>query len=418
MDIEFVPMSTNERTIRFFGTLMPSLLLIKASPGQFVRYQVEKRRTPRSDVAAFVDANGRRVRIDAARIKDTLVFVHRWHSGEFDPFAFARAKTFLARLTRLVRRAGYQAEPIDPLSPGINLPRLAARAGLGNLSPFGLLVHPAFGPRLILTGLRTDYPLALTSRWAGGGCTDCLTCVQICPQEPLRTGKVELRRGRLPAGATPDRQSGTARLPELHSMPGGMLPELHPLPGGMPHWEIRRDTMPTPKIMAGLGRFEEYYLENAELFERLATQGQSPQVLFIGCSDSRVVPELLTGAEPGDLFVTRNVANIVPPYGTGEMGVGAVVEYAVLHLRIKHIVILGHTDCGGIKALDVPPDWSREPHLARWIEHARPAQTKVEASGVLPEENATWRRCARTCSSNWSICAPTIRCARRSEPGR
>jgi carbonic anhydrase len=144
--------------------------------------------------------------------------------------------------------------------------------------------------------------------------------------------------------------------------------------------------MPTPKIMAGLGRFQEYYLENAELFERLATQGQSPQVLVIGCSDSRVVPELITGAEPGDLFVTRNVANIVPPYGTGEIGVGAIVEYAVLHLHVAHVVILGHTDCGGIKALDAPPDWSREPHVARWIEHARPAKTKVEASGIPAEE--------------------------------
>lgn len=144
--------------------------------------------------------------------------------------------------------------------------------------------------------------------------------------------------------------------------------------------------MPTPKIMAGLGRFQEYYLEKADLFERLARQGQSPQVLLITCSDSRVVPELITGAEPGDLFVTRNVANIVPPYGTGEMGVGAVVEYAVLHLHVKHIVVLGHTDCGGIKALDKALDWSREPHIARWIEHARPAKTKVEASGLSPEE--------------------------------
>jgi carbonic anhydrase len=144
--------------------------------------------------------------------------------------------------------------------------------------------------------------------------------------------------------------------------------------------------MPTPKIMAGLGRFQDYYLENAALFEQLATQGQSPQVLFIGCSDSRVVPEVITGAEPGDLFVTRNVANIVPPYGTGEMDVGAVVEYAVGHLHVAHIVVCGHNGCGGIKALDAPPDWSREPHIARWIEYARPAQTKVEASGIPPEE--------------------------------
>jgi carbonic anhydrase len=143
--------------------------------------------------------------------------------------------------------------------------------------------------------------------------------------------------------------------------------------------------MPTPKILTGIGRFQKYFQENRELFERLATQGQSPEVLFIGCSDSRVPSELLSQVDPGDIFVTRNIANIVPPYGTGEMGIGAVVEYAVLHLHVKHIVVLGHTDCGGIRALDQPSDWSREPHIARWIEHARAAKTKVEASG-LPED--------------------------------
>ncbi|MGD2207696.1 MAG: carbonic anhydrase [Anaerolineae bacterium] len=143
--------------------------------------------------------------------------------------------------------------------------------------------------------------------------------------------------------------------------------------------------MPTAKILGGIGFFQSHFLDNLDLFERLATEGQSPEVLWFGCSDSRVVPELITGAEPGDLFVTRNVANIVPPYGTGEMGVGAVVEYAVLHLHVAHVVVCGHTDCGGIKALDAQLDLSREPHIARWLEHARPAQTKVEASG-LPEE--------------------------------
>jgi carbonic anhydrase len=143
--------------------------------------------------------------------------------------------------------------------------------------------------------------------------------------------------------------------------------------------------MPTPKILARIGQFQEYFQEHQATFERLATQGQAPTVMFITCSDARVPPELITTAEAGDLFVTRNVANIVPPYGTGEMGVGAVVEYAVLHLHVEHIVVCGHTDCGGIRALDVAPDWSHEPHIARWIEHARPARTKVEASG-LPED--------------------------------
>lgn len=186
--IRFIPMSTDEGKIRFFGTLMPALLLLKASPARFARHQVTRHTTPRAEIASFVAAHAD----DAARAGDILVFVHRWHSLDFDPFTFAQAKTFLARITRLVRRAGYQAEPLDPLSPRTNLPQLAAQAGLGNLSPFGLLVHPAFGPRLILSGLRTDHPLAPVSRWAEGGCSDCLTCIQICPQQPQRTGTVDL----------------------------------------------------------------------------------------------------------------------------------------------------------------------------------------------------------------------------------
>lgn len=185
----FVPVSTDERTIRFFGTLMPALLFLKASPGRFVQHQFTRHHTPKTELASFIVANTD----DAARIDDKLVFVHRWHSPSFDPFAFAQAKTTLARIVRLARREGYSVEALDPLSPSINLPKLAARAGLGNLSPFGLLVHPAFGPRLILSGLRTDLPLNLVPRWHGKGCTDCLSCLETCPQKPLKTATVELR---------------------------------------------------------------------------------------------------------------------------------------------------------------------------------------------------------------------------------
>lgn len=143
--------------------------------------------------------------------------------------------------------------------------------------------------------------------------------------------------------------------------------------------------MPTDRILAGIGRFRAHYDEMRELFELLANEGQAPQALFIGCSDSRVAPEWITQCDPGDLFVTRNLGNIVPPYGTGQTYIGAVVEYAVLRLSVRHVILCGHTDCGGIRALDQAADWSREPHIARWIEHARPARTQTEASG-LPEE--------------------------------
>ncbi|MGD8627344.1 MAG: carbonic anhydrase [Anaerolineae bacterium] len=142
--------------------------------------------------------------------------------------------------------------------------------------------------------------------------------------------------------------------------------------------------MPTDKILAGIGRFQEEFQANRALFERLAIK-QEPKMLFITCSDSRVAPELITGAEAGDLFVARTIANIVPPYGTGAIGAGAVIEYAILHLHMEHIVICGHTDCGGIKGLDAALDLSREPHIARWLDLARPAKTKVEAGG-FPQE--------------------------------
>jgi carbonic anhydrase len=145
--------------------------------------------------------------------------------------------------------------------------------------------------------------------------------------------------------------------------------------------------VPTDRILAGIGRFRAYFEENRELLELLANEGQAPQALFIGCSDSRAAPEWITQCDPGDLFVTRNVGNIVPPYGSGQTSIGAVVEFAVLQLAVRHIILCGHTDCGGIQALDQAVNRSREVHIARWIEYARPARTQVEASG-LPE--ADW----------------------------
>ena len=144
--------------------------------------------------------------------------------------------------------------------------------------------------------------------------------------------------------------------------------------------------MPTFRILAGLGRFRAYFQENRELFKLLAEEGQAPQVMFIGCSDSRVAPEWITQCDPGDLFVTRNVGNIVPPYGSGQTSIGAVIEFAVLQLAVRHIVLCGHTDCGAIRAFDQAVDWLGEPHIVRWIEYARPAKTQIEA-GSLPDED-------------------------------
>jgi carbonic anhydrase len=143
--------------------------------------------------------------------------------------------------------------------------------------------------------------------------------------------------------------------------------------------------MPTDKLLIGHRRFKERSEADRERFVRLAEEGQQPKVLWIGCSDSRVIPEQITGAEPGQLFVMRNIANVVPPFGTGDMAVGAVIEYAILRLHVPDVVVCGHTQCGGVKVLEGPIDLAREPHIARWVELARPAHTQVEASGI-PEE--------------------------------
>ena len=125
-----------------------------------------------------------------------------------------------------------------------------------------------------------------------------------------------------------------------------------------------------------------FFEDEQELLEGLAQHGQSPDAMFIGCSDSRVVPESLLGARPGDLFVVRVIANIVPPHIAGQYAVGAAVEYAILHLKVKHLIVCGHTDCGGIKALDRPPAMTTEPSIAGWLKFARPAQKKVDARGA------------------------------------
>uniref|UniRef100_Q3AT49 4Fe-4S ferredoxin-type domain-containing protein n=1 Tax=Chlorobium chlorochromatii (strain CaD3) TaxID=340177 RepID=Q3AT49_CHLCH len=188
IEIQFIPLSKDEKKIRFFGTLIPAILLLKASPLRFLRFQFATLYTPNVGVKEFIASDAD----DVARIGNMWVFVHRWDSMEFDPFAFARAKLFLKRITRLVKKAGYKAEPFDPLSPEMNLPQLGAEAGLGNLSPYGLLVHPKYGPRLILTGLKTEYNLECNMQPKSEGCTDCLLCLHECPQEPAKGGVIDL----------------------------------------------------------------------------------------------------------------------------------------------------------------------------------------------------------------------------------
>ncbi len=109
--------------------------------------------------------------------------------------------------------------------------------------------------------------------------------------------------------------------------------------------------MPIKRIIAGLNEFHDnYFPTHRELFEQLSL-GQNPEVLFITCSDSRIDPCLITQSQPGEIFVMRNVGNIIPAYGTLNNGEGAGIEYAVQGLGIKDIIICGHSHCGAMKGL-------------------------------------------------------------------
>jgi carbonic anhydrase len=127
-------------------------------------------------------------------------------------------------------------------------------------------------------------------------------------------------------------------------------------------------------LVAGFLKFHEAaYPERTQLFQQLA-HAQTPGALFIACSDSRVVPELVTQQEPGDLFVIRNAGNIVPSYGPEPGGVTATVEYAVAVLGVHDVVICGHSDCGAMTAIAQGHDLSHLPAVCNWLRHADAAK--------------------------------------------
>jgi carbonic anhydrase len=137
------------------------------------------------------------------------------------------------------------------------------------------------------------------------------------------------------------------------------------------------------ELLERLRRFHsDAFPQYREQFQALVDSGQHPTTLFIGCSDSRLVPYLLTGAGPGELFLVRNVGAFVPPYdqSKGFHGTAAAIEFAVLNLNVKRIVICGHSHCGAIRALygEVPRDAK---NLAQWLELGREAALPVAEPG-------------------------------------
>ena len=122
-----------------------------------------------------------------------------------------------------------------------------------------------------------------------------------------------------------------------------------------------------PQFAAGVVRFQNtVYPEKQELFERLS-EGQSPEALFITCSDSRIETAMITQTEPGELFICRNAGNIVPPHTNHTGGMTASIEFSVSVLNVPHIVVCGHTECGAMKGAMNPEGLDGLPHVREWL---------------------------------------------------
>jgi carbonic anhydrase len=126
------------------------------------------------------------------------------------------------------------------------------------------------------------------------------------------------------------------------------------------------------KLISGIHRFQADVFAPRVDFFRTLIAGQNPQALFITCSDSRMVPDLICQTDPGDLFVLRNAGNLVPPYTPGQpSGEAATIEYAIRGLGIRNIIVCGHTRCGAMQAVWEPSATANMPRVRQWLEHAQ-----------------------------------------------
>ncbi len=156
------------------------------------------------------------------------------------------------------------------------------------------------------------------------------------------------------------------------------------------------------KLLEGYGRFRNgYFQRNRTRLEKLALE-QAPEIAMVSCCDSRVDPGILFDVEPGEIFVIRNVANLVPPFETkGDYhGTSAALEFAVTCLKVKQIVVLGHANCGGIRALMENDDSiSSEGFIDSWMQIAAPAKKEVLARSDLDTPELRTDACEKTAVS-------------------
>jgi carbonic anhydrase len=156
--------------------------------------------------------------------------------------------------------------------------------------------------------------------------------------------------------------------------------------GDAPASRVVRVRAMVDDLLAGHGRFRaDLGANERKLLAGLAERGQRPVAVYIGCSDSRVIPELLTDAAPGQLFVVRNVGNHVPRTSEGDRSVGAAIEFAIGQLGVADIIVCGHDGCGGVKAaLDDLAGLDPDSDLATWLTGLRPAVDRARAVGLDP----------------------------------
>lgn len=135
-------------------------------------------------------------------------------------------------------------------------------------------------------------------------------------------------------------------------------------------------------FLKGFRRFQHHYFDrNPELFDRLFTEGQRPRALMVACCDSRCDPGVLTDSEPGDMFVVRNVANLVPPHiqAASYAGTTSAIAFAICNLAVEHVIVMGHAKCGGIRALmeNMPSTCDEERLIEKWLGIAADAKQHV-----------------------------------------
>jgi carbonic anhydrase len=151
------------------------------------------------------------------------------------------------------------------------------------------------------------------------------------------------------------------------------------------------------KLLIGFRHFREkfYEIENSAYNQKLAGGWQAPKTLIIGCSDSRADPAILSAAGPGELFVVRNVANLVPPYEPegGRHGVSSAIEFAVVNLKVENVIILGHRQCGGIRALLFPEQTQAGGFVQKWMKIAEPAKERALALNPNADQTVLWKQC-------------------------